>query len=904
MPKNIPAVMLLVLQMALEPTRAQVLETFADTNITNRPTWFGDTARFRVQLPGPYLQLQAPAVSGQAWLGTPSRAVHQGSWEIRFELRFNPSSSNQMDWYLMATDSFPHQSGQSYLLRIGGSEDNLTFFRKTGSSLLRIGSLASGWLNRDLNPMAIRVERYLNGLWYFWADSSQTSLTAPRWQWLGDFRDSTLTNSRFTGWHGQYTATRSTLFSWYLLKVQGQPIPDTISPSILSWRIEPPTKINLLWKESMDTGSLSTSTLTWVEEGRSVDWRQWYGDTLLQLDFGRAFPLDVDQTLRIRGLQDIAGNRCDTDLNLYHTRLEHGRLVFTEIMSDPDPPLRPPPLGLPTEEYVEIYNPGPTPLELDGYRFSDLNTTALLPKYLMAPHAIVVLVPKNALPLWQAWVKLHDPEQSTVWLGLDPWPSLNNEGDRLSLQSATGVVLDTLRYSLPFWKTLPQKQGGWSLTKFNALCRCADSLQWQPSTHDLGGDPGLLTSNVDTGCRSAGLPALVDAPMDGMGRLYLRFGTAVHPNEETRVALVIHGDTVELFDASYPRNVSQTVWPIAIPEHLQTQPGEAGWVLCQGWLTCHGDTLPRQQKATGLAALAQICDLLITEVYPRPIRETWPWVELCNRSNRVLDASRVWIARTDLEGQVLDANPVGQWLDALVPNQCYILSRGSQMLLNEGLQPCKESEPMERSLRFDLPALPITGGFVELQDPWGQRLDRIAYHDSSFHPLAPYRTGLSLERLPNAAPETRSGHPLTSWWTSTPQNRAGPGCFPNRGPSTIAPWTSSSPRRRHSLYRLRVSANNLTPSLDGRIQIGLDGPSTALVNLDITDWTGKTLYTLSQQTLADSLSTWYWDGSQNVEIQKAPWQGYTNGHRILRLIWQDAEGKHGWDLLEIYVRSP
>ena len=59
------------------PAWSQVLETFADSNITTHPTWFGDTSKFRVLAPGPYLQLQAPAVSGQAWLGTESRAVHK-----------------------------------------------------------------------------------------------------------------------------------------------------------------------------------------------------------------------------------------------------------------------------------------------------------------------------------------------------------------------------------------------------------------------------------------------------------------------------------------------------------------------------------------------------------------------------------------------------------------------------------------------------------------------------------------------------------------------------------------------------------------------------------------------------------------------------------------------------------
>ncbi|MFZ9681442.1 MAG: hypothetical protein ACO3CL_08495, partial [Bacteroidia bacterium] len=144
---------------------------------------------------------------------------------------------------------------------------------------------------------------------------------------------------------------------------------------------------------------------------------------------------------------------------------------------------------------------------------------------------------------------------------------------------------------------------------------------------------------------------------------------------------------------------------------------------------------------------------------------------------------------------------------------------------------------------------------------------------------------------------------LTTWWTSTPDQRAGPGCFPNRRESTAA-WLPSHPRRRPSLYRIRVSQQGFTPSLDGRIQIGLEGPSTALVSLDVTDWTGKSLFSICNQTLADSLSTWFWDGSKNSGTKQDLWSRYGNGHTILRLNWEDAEGRRGWDMQEIYLQRP
>ena len=901
-------VLLLVLWGPLGPGKtpawSQVLETFADSNITTHPTWFGDTSKFRVLAPGPYLQLQAPAVTGQAWLGTASQAVHNGRWEIRLQLRFNPSSSNQMDWYLMATDSQPQFTGRSYLLRIGGSDDNLTFFYKSGNSLFRIGSLATGWLNRDSNPMAVRIERYLNGVWYFWADSSQTATTTPRWTWLGDLRDSTLKTSRFTGFQCQYTSTRSTLFSWFFYQIQGQPVPDSLKPRILSWDLHRNQTMRLLWNESMDSSQSNGATLTWAEEGREAGPLQWIGDTLLTFNLWAGFPQEIPQSLRIRGLRDLFGNPCDTDFVIYWSLLQHGRLVITEIMSDPDPPVWPPPQGLPPVEYVELYNPGPVPVQLRGFRLSDQTTTTLLPSHTLDPHETVVLVPWASLETWRAWEALQGNPSKVAFLGLEPWPNLNNEGDGIRLESHDTLVLDTFQYDLSFWKTLQQKQGGWSLAKINPLCPCADTLQWIPSIHPRGGDPGAPMDTTNKECAPTGSLVVEDAQIDPSGWVHLRFGTAVHRHPGTRVTLVLDGQATDLVPEPRWDQLSQSLWILPLPLHLRPDPGQTCLVRCKGWLACNGDTLCDQEIQTGIGIPAKNGDVLITEVYPRPWVDAWPWIEVCNRSEKVLDASRIWVVRTDLNGQTLDGNPVGNPLDAWLPGMCYILTRNPKMIQTEGLRVCKSNQSASRMFRYDLPPLPGGGAFVELQDPTGQRLDRISYHDSCFHPLVQNPEGLSLERPWNTRPYTLQNHPHTDWWTTPTSLRAGPGCYPNRSLDTSQMRLGKALGRRPSLYKLTVNTNEMETSQDSRIRIGLQGPASAMVRIDITDWTGKSLDRICQNMLADSLCYWYWDGIQSKNVPTNGNSDYSNRFPILRLYWEDADGKRGWDLLELNSRRP
>lgn len=890
--------------LTLTPAWSQVLETFADSNLTTHPTWYGDTSRYRVVVPDLHLQLQAPAVTGQAWLGTESRAVHNGRWEMRFQLRFNPSSSNQLDWYLMATDSHPHLSGKSYVLRIGGIDDNLTFYFKSGNSLVRIGSLAPSWLNRDVNPMAIRIERYLNGIWYFWADSSQTATTVPRWTWLGDLRDSTLKTSRFTGFQSQYTSTRSTLFSWFYYLVQGQPVPDSLRPAILSWDIDQHQTVQLLWSESMDTSALNGAILTWVEKSQPAGPIRWIGDTMMTLGLGSDFPYEHPQTLRVQGLRDQAGNVCDTDLTVYRPLLQHGRLVLTEIMSDPEPPVWPPPWGLPAEEYIEIYNPGPVPVQLKGYRLRDLTTTTFLPPYLLNKGKTLVLVSRSSEETWHAWYRLQGSLDTPRILGCDPWPNLNNDGDRLSLETPDGLVLDTVRYNLNYWKTLQQKQGGWALTKANPRCPCADSLNWIPSPQPRGGDPLGPLDTTHWDCSPGGTQAWVDTQVDPNGRLILRFGTAVHGHQGTRVSVGLNGLTNELTLSTAIGQISQTDWVLPLPVHLMPEPGKTIHVQTKGWLACNGDTIPDQEMQTGIGIPAISGDVIITEIYPRPKQDTWPWIEVCNRSNQVLDPSRTWIVRTNLNGEAMDGNPVGQPLDAWLPGMCYVLTRNPDMLRIEGLHTCDWAVKVPTLFRFNLPPLPSGGGFVELQNPNGLRLDRIAYHDSSFHPLVENPQGLSLERPWNTSPYTQGNHPKTAWWTTSKTLRAGPGCYPNRSSDTSQWGSTMFVGRMPSLYKLTTSTNAFEPSIDQRLRIGLQGPAKALVSIDVTDWTGKSLESICQNTLADSLSSWYWDGGRTSDANQSGIRGYLERHRILRLYWEEASGQRGWDLLEIYKRNP
>jgi len=887
-------------------TTAQFVDLFADSNFTQNPTWWGDTGVFVVNAQRA-LQLNAPAVSGTACLMTRSRAMHQGLWEIKLNMDFNPSSVNLLEVYLTATDSQPAIRGQGYLLRLGGSLDNIEFYKYQQGTRTRIGSLAPGLLQRELNPISIKVQRFQGGLWYFWADSSATPAPLPSWQWLGTLTDHSITRSEYFGIAPIYTSTRSKLFSFRSFEVQGGPVPDTLPPRLLEWFFDNPRRMVWKFSEPMDTGTGTTGLQVLQPAELPAAAPSWISDTVLAVNYVTDYPGEHLYSLRITGLKDLSGLVVDTLVAAYRNIYRPGRLLLSEIMCDPDPPLQPQPRGLPASEFVEIYNPGSIPLRLKGCSLQDPGSKAWLPHAVLPPKQGALLVPEAWQASWENWSQSHSPSPGVPVWGLANWPTLNNESDFLRLAGPEEQSMDSLAYDLSWWPALPQKQGGWSLTRKKLACPCMDSINWQPSTHLLGGSPGWW-SEADTGfCQPLSYPLLKQVLVETNGRLRLQFGTPVRPQALTRISWIKGQDTVPLQWPYTDTTLLQKEWTLD-PEFIPwpgggPEPGEAYSLASSGWLTCDGVSSGVTLHSMGVGQPVQNGEVLISEVYPRPLATDWPWVECCNISGKVLDRSRIWLMRTGPEGENLEGVPLGQAHEVWFPKQCLLCSRNPDFLQLEQLQPCNPS-PDRSTPVLSLPALPKTGAFLALQDATGQVLDRVSYQDSSFHPFLLTADGLSLRRSPESRAWTGSAHPQTLWISSTPGDRAQPGCYPDSSSSLASMPGGIYGVKRKSPCGLILSGAGIDPLQHQVLSVSLRSNSNLKVNLYVTDLMGRVVGVLANEEWAEPGRVWFWDGRSG---QQAPWpQGWIlpTGAYLIRLHWSDPQGLSGWDLAETFVHGP
>ena len=169
-----------------------------------------------------------------------------------------------------------------------------------------------------------------------------------------------------------------------------------------------------------------------------------------------------------------------------------GDIVISEIMYNPDGPT----LGADDQyEWIELYNIGAEPIQLEGMMISDGGNQLFLENFLLEPLSRAIVAADEL-----AFSGAYGTGISIIsWDG--EWTKLSNSSDTLLLYSSTGEVLDELTY-LDSWglaegdTTRSEADGrGSSLEKINphglnTSDNWSPSIDWDcPLTDPETGDP-------------------------------------------------------------------------------------------------------------------------------------------------------------------------------------------------------------------------------------------------------------------------------------------------------------------------------------------------------------------------------------------------------------------------------
>src|SRR5690606_29503664 len=150
-------------------------------------------------------------------------------------------------------------------------------------------------------------------------------------------------------------------------------------------------------------------------------------------------------------------------------------IIINEIMANPNGVI-----GLPTVEYVELYNRSKETISLVGWSYESLTRTHTFTDGEIAPGGYLILGPKSDIVTFEPFGN---------FLPLSAWPPLVNNGTTLTLKNQYGTVIDEVSYQLSWYRDI-KKRSGWSLERINPQGFCLDADNWMASGDRRGGTPG------------------------------------------------------------------------------------------------------------------------------------------------------------------------------------------------------------------------------------------------------------------------------------------------------------------------------------------------------------------------------------------------------------------------------
>ena len=723
---------------------AQLSEDFSDGDFTQNPEWTGNTDQFTVNI-GRQLQLNSTgeAISN---LVTPFNADGLLEWRIWARLNFSPSDNNLAKIYLVSDNPNLNEPLNGFYLKLGegGSADAIELYRQSGTVNNFICRGSDGLIATAFS-IRIRVTRTEEGIWNISADPTggedfQFQATGEDTQWY---------NFSHFGVSCKYTSSNATRFYFDDIYA-GSPIIDNFPPELLSVEVTGENNLDLIFSESVDevtaanvnNYSGNNGLGTPLAAGRDVTQK-----SVIHLLFADAFLQGQLYNLNVNNIKDLAGNVMAPVVKEFaYYNVQAYDVLITEIMADPDPAV-----SLPNYEYLEIYNRSNFPIQLENWVLNLGTTRKILPKKVIGAGEYHIITSSEALPVFTEYGEVTD--FSSI--------SLSNTGASLVLRNSEGSVIHSLVYSDTWYRDAVKKNGGWSLEMIDPANPCAGAENWRASIHPSGGTPGSLNS-VNTTNTDTLKPVIEKISISGPETIRVFFNESIDSLSIADPAryLVDNGfgnpSTVTLNPPDY-RSATLNFGAAFAEGIIYTLSVSVGIIDCAGNVT--------DQELTArfaIPSLPEAMDVVINEVLSDPRATGTEFVEIYNRSYKVLDLKNVWLATRDKNtGEITSVKETAPEGRLMFPEEYLVLTKDPNKVKNEYFT----SNSNGFIAMPSLPEYSIASGTVVLLTPWEEIIDEFAYTSEMHFSLLNTTDGVALERINFNRPTQDSGN-----WHSASQN--------------------------------------------------------------------------------------------------------------------------------------
>ncbi len=652
---------------------AQFTDDFSDGDFTYNPEWTGETEKFAVT--AGELELEGPAVTGEAYLITSSSVTQNAVWEFYHIYKGNPSNGNHGEFFLMADQPNLSSAVNGYSLQIGqsGSDDFLTLYRNDGSQRTDLLSTSDGSALNSNNEISIRIRvtRDDIGNWEVFADKEGGTDYIS----LGTINDNTYYSASFSGVKVAYTSTKNEGFYFFdNFKVQVEASVDTVAPTLQQLEVLSSNSISLKFSESLEQVTAEDETNFIVNNGINFP-----SSALLQngntvvLTFSSPFTSGQENEVIITGISDIEGNVANSMVEpfTYNEIFIAGfnEVMITEIHAAPNEST-----SLPSVEFIEIFNPTNTAFNLENWTYQDGSySSKTFAAATLNPEAYAIVCDADDVSLFESFGQV---------IAINGTLSLNNPGDDLSLRNEFGELVFHIAYDDDWYRDILKADGGWSLEMKDVNLPCLGASNWRASTDPSGGTPGKENSVNETLSDEMGIE-IVEVEVEDSNNITVILSEKA--NIEALDDLVINIDNgigeITAYEIIEPQLVQ-----ISIQLSQPLEENIVYTITIEQLFDCENNIIGTVNNwQFGLPEMVELGDLVINEILFNPIAGGVDFVELYNKSDKLLSTKDLIIAKADpfMPDSIMKFDNLSDSRKLIFPNDFIVFSQDPDNIKQE-----------------------------------------------------------------------------------------------------------------------------------------------------------------------------------------------------------------------------
>ncbi len=433
---------------------------------------------------------------------------------------------------------------------------------------------------------------------------------------------------------------------------------------------------------------------------------------------------------------------CRFNFSAFGQSARHYDVLIHEFLTDPTPSV-----GLPASSFIELKNISGTTRNLHNWKIGNGNSTATFKKdYLLMADSFLIICPVSAAADYSTFGPA---------LGLSGFPSLNNDAGEIILISEEGSVIHAIQYDKSWYRNELKSEGGWSLEMIDPKNSCSGFSNWSASEQATGGTPGQPNSVFAPNPDQQGPDLLRSISPDSVHILVL----FSEPLDSLSAASISNyafspdlGSPIEAIPV--PPLYDRVALTLKEPMLLQ----QIYTLTMQQVIDCSANEISLHNSCkVGLPEPPVSQDLIFNEILFNPPPYGFDYVELYNRSRKVIDLQKIFLGGRDVLGAVKDPRRLTPEPMLFFPGEYAVLTENPEWTI----QNFTVIDPEKLIPMSALPSMPDDQGTILLLNAAGEVLDELPYDHHWHSPLLANEEGVSLERIQPDKPTA-----LASNWSS------------------------------------------------------------------------------------------------------------------------------------------